>query len=125
MEQYNFSNSNIDRACETIGKFMASAGVERREALRNKLTFEAVLLEYQDKFGEDSSFKVRCLKRLSAIKIEIIVGGESFDPFDKNDETDDVIRSMLSGSGLAPTWSYKRGNNYIAFTPKKRPCPAL
>lgn len=120
MEQYNFSNSNIDRACETIGKFMASAGVERREALRNKLTFEAVLLEYQDKFGEDSSFKVRCLKRLSAIKIEIIVGGESFDPFDKNDETDDVIRSMLSGSGLAPTWSYKRGNNYIAFTPKKK-----
>jgi len=120
LEQYNFSNINIDRACEEVGKFMGSAGVERREALRNKLTFEAVLLEYQEKFGEDSSFKVRCLKRLSAIKIEIIVGGESFDPFDKDDEKDDVIRSMLAGSGLAPTWNYKKGNNYIAFTPKKK-----
>ena len=55
MEQYNFSNSNIDLACEEVGKFLASAGVDRREALRLKLTFEEVLLEYQSKFGEDAT----------------------------------------------------------------------
>ena len=59
MEQYNFSNSNIDLASENVGQFLAKAGVERREALRTKLTFEEVLLEYQDKFGEEAVFGLR------------------------------------------------------------------
>ena len=62
MEQYNFSNINIDFACEEVGKFLAKVGVERREALRTKLSFEEVLLEYQSKFGEEDIFKVRLVK---------------------------------------------------------------
>ena len=34
MEQLNFSNSNIDLACEEVGIFLTSVGVEKREALR-------------------------------------------------------------------------------------------
>ena len=67
MELYNFSNSNIDLACEEVGKFLAKVGVERREALRTKLTFEEVLLEYQAKLGEEAAFKVKLVKRLSSI----------------------------------------------------------
>ena len=63
MEQYNFSNSNIDLACEEVGEFLSKVGVERREALRTKLTFEEVLLEYQSKFGEEATFKVRLPRR--------------------------------------------------------------
>ena len=55
METFNFSNSNIDLACEEVGKFLASAGGDRREALCLKRTFEEVLLEYQSKFGEDAT----------------------------------------------------------------------
>lgn len=120
MEKYIFSNSNIDRACEEVGKFMASAGVERREALRIKLIFEEALLGYQEKFGEEASFNVRCLKRFSSIKIEIIAAGESYDPLSKDDEEADLIQGLLAGIGLAPTWSYKKGRNYVAFIPKKR-----
>ena len=57
MEQYNFSNSNIDLACEEVGEFLAKVGVERREALRTKLTFEEVLLEYRARYGEDATFR--------------------------------------------------------------------
>ena len=120
MKESNFSNSNIDLACEEVGKFLASAGVDRREAIRIKFTFEEVLLEYQNRFGEEASFKVRCVKRLSSIKVEVVVEEESFDPFDKPGEEDDVIRGLLASIGLAPTWSYKNGKNYILFMPKKK-----
>jgi len=121
LEQYNFSNSNIDLACEEVGEFLAKVGVERREALRTKLTFEEVLLEYQSKLGEEATFKVRLIKRLSSIKVEIIVEGESYNALVKNSDEIDVIQGLLAGIGLAPTWNYKNGKNYIVFIPKKKP----
>ena len=120
MEQYNFSNSNIDRACEEVGAFLAKVGVERREALRTKLSFEEVLLEYQSKFGEEATFRIRLIKRLSSIKVEIIVEGESYNALAKNSDEGDVIQGLLAGIGLAPTWNYKNGKNYIVFIPKKK-----
>ena len=120
MEQYNFSNSNIDLVCEEVGKFLSTSGVGRREALRIKLTFEEVLLEYQAKFGEEATFKVRCAKRFQSIKVEIIVPGESYDPLNEEGEEDEVIRGLLAGIGLAPTWNYKNGKNYVVFIPKKK-----
>lgn len=121
MEQYLFSNSSIDLACEEVGKFLASADVERREALRIKLTLEEVLLKYQSKFGEEAAFRVRCVKRFSSIKVETIVPGESYDPLNQESEEDDVIRNLLAGIGLTPAWSYRSGKNYIVFVPKKKP----
>ena len=99
MEKYNFSNSKIDLACEEVGAFLAKVGVERREALRTKLTFEEVLLEYQSKLGEEATFKVKLIKRLSSIKVEIIVEGESYNALVKNSDEGDVIQGLLAGVG--------------------------
>ncbi len=120
MEQLDFSNSNIDLTCEEVGKFLASAGVDRREALRLKLTFEEVLLEFQSKFGEDATYKLKCTKRFSAIRVEMTVCGESFNPLEKEDADSTVINGLLAGIGLAPSYNYKNGKNYIVFTPKKK-----
>ena len=124
MEQYTFSNSNIDLACQETGKFLLAAGVDHREALRIKLTFEEVLLKYQEQFGTDGFFKVRLAKRLSSIKVEIIVAGESFDALGNENEEDDVLRRLLAGIGLAPFWTYKHGKNHVIFTPKRKPLSA-
>ena len=121
MEQFNFSNSNIDLSCEKVGEFLAKSDVDRREALRIKLTFEEVLLEYQAKFGEGATYKLKCTKRLSAIKVEIEVQGESFNPLENKGENGDLINGLLAGMGLAPTHSYKNGKNFVVFTPKKKP----
>jgi len=32
-----------------------------------------------------------------------------------------MIQKLLAGVGLAPTWNYKNGKNYIVFCPKKKP----
>ena len=121
MKESYFSNSNIDLACEAVGTFLASAGVERREALRVKLTLEEALLQYQEKFGTDAGFSLRLVKRLSSLRVELIVPGESYDALGSDREEDDVIRGLLAGVGLAPAWSYKSGRNHIIFTPKKKP----
>ena len=121
LEQYNFSNTNIDLICEEAEKFLSSADVEWREALRLKLTFEEVLLKYQEKLGENGSFKVRFVKRLSYVKIELIVPGQSYDVFDTEGEEDEITRGLLAGIGLAPIWNYKKGRNHVVFMPKKKP----
>jgi len=121
LETFHFSNSDIDLACERVGEFLAGSGVERREALRIKLTFEEVLLEYQAKFGEETTYKLKCTRRLSAIKVEIEVVGEGFNPLEKGSDDGGLINGLLAGIGLAPTYSYKNGKNYIVFTPKKKP----
>ena len=86
MEQFNFSNSNIDLVCEDVGVFLTSVGVEKREALRIKLTLEEILLDYQAKFGEEATFKVRCIKHFFAIKVELIVAGLVYNPLEKEEE---------------------------------------
>ena len=121
METFHFLNSDIDLACERVGEFLAKSGVERREALRIKLTFEEVLLEYQAKFGEETTYKLKCTRRLSAIKVEIEVTGEGFNPLEKESDGGGLINGLLAGIGLAPTYSYRNGKNHIVFTPKKKP----
>ena len=120
MEQLKFSNSNIDLACEDVGVFLTSVGVDKREVLRIKLTLEELLLDYQERFGEETEFKVRCLKRLMTIKVELIVKGHVYNPLEK-DEEENAIHGILAGIGLAPSYGYKNGKNYIIFTPKKKP----
>lgn len=124
MEQFDFSNSNIDLACEKVGEFLISSGVDRREVLRIKLTFEEVLLEYQAKFGIDATYKLKCTKRFSAIRVEIEVLGEGFNPLERESDDGALINGLLAGIGLAPSYSYKNGKNYIVFTPKKKPMSA-
>ena len=121
MEQYHFSNDNIALACEMVGKFLASAGVERREALRIKLTLEEVLLNYQSKFGQEADFRIWCVRRFPSSKVEVIVAGESCDPFHQQSEEASFIQELLAGIGLTPVWSYKSGKNYVVFIPRKKP----
>ena len=110
LEQLNFSNSNIDLACEDVGTFLSSVGVEKREALRIKLTLEEILLEYQEKFGEDACFKVRCIKRFLTLKVELIVEGSTYNPLEK-DESENAIHGILARIGLAPSYGYRNGKN--------------
>jgi len=86
-----------------------------------KLTFEEVLLEYQDRFGVDATYRLKCINRLSAIRIEIEVSGEQFNPLEIENDDRALINGLLAGIGLAPSYIYKNGKNYIVFTPKKKP----
>ena len=121
MNVYQFTNNSIALACREIDKFLSSAGVERREALRINLSCEEVLLNYQEQLGKDASFQIKLAKLMSSIRVEIIVAGESCNILQKEGEEDEVIRGLLASIGLAPAWCYKNKKNHILFTAKKQP----
>lgn len=121
MEKYSFTNAQVNQACRQVEKALLAYGVDRREALRIRLTFEEVLLEYQENFGEEASFRVRCSSRFSAIRVEVTVPGAPFDPMAKAEDDATVIRELLAGLGLAPTWSHRKGKNNIVLLAKKKP----
>lgn len=119
--QYTFSNQDIDSSVRKIGTFLSDAKVEQREALRIKLAFEEMLLEYQSEFGEEKSFGLRLFRQFSALRIEIVTEGKSFNPLDKGESEQVLINSLLAEMGMAPVWSYKNGRNHMVFIPKKKP----
>ncbi len=120
MENYHFSYQNIDACCEATEQFLKTAKVDRREGLRTKLMLEEMLLRYRDRFGEEAEYVFRCVKRFFAQRIEIIVAGEPYNPLTEEEETE-IVQKLLAEMGLAPTWSYKNGKNYLVFCPKKKP----
>ena len=111
----------MKQACEEVGKFLVSSGVERREAQWGTLSFEEVLKEYREKFGEESGFRIRLIKRLSTVKVELVIQGEAYNPLVKNNDDDEELPRLPASIGLAPSWNYKNGKNYIVFASKKKP----
>lgn len=105
-------------------KALVGYGVERREALRIKLTFEEILLEYQKNLGEETAFQVRCSNRFSAIQVEITVPGARFEPMDKAEDDTTVMRELLTGLALHLPGATGRARTALCFSPRKIPCPA-
>ena len=107
MEQYKFSTYNMEQACEEVGKFLFSSGVERHEAQRSKLSFEEVLQEYRAKLGAEAVFRIRLIKRLSTVKVELIIPGEAYNALVKNSDEGEVMPGLPASIGLLPSWNYK------------------
>lgn len=121
MERYTFDSSCIDLVSERVESFLNQEKVISKDILRTKLMVEEALLNYRERLGEDASFSLACIKRFGRIRIELIVAGDSLDPFSPDASVDnDILRGVLSGAGIIPTWQYKNGQNILIFSPKKK-----
>lgn len=123
-EKYRLSGENIDAVSEKIENHLTSFSVDKMNVLRFRLMFEEILLNYRDRFGEETEFTLRCEKRFSRPRIVITVAGESFEPFavSENDGeySSETLRGMLANMGLAPSHRYKNGENIITLTPERK-----
>lgn len=119
MIQYSLSNIDIVAACDEAESFLLSCNVEPREILGIKIAFEDILLDYQENFGEAAKYSLKFSKRFFLPRMEFEMKGDSFNPFEKDGAT--IVNNILSSIGLAPSWSYRNGKNYLVITPKKRP----
>ena len=66
-----------------------------------------------------TNFEVVTAKRFRTLKIEIVIAGNSINPF-AGDDGGAILNKLLSNLGLAPAWRYKNGRNIITFTTKNR-----
>ncbi|MBR6089986.1 MAG: cation:dicarboxylase symporter family transporter [Anaerolineaceae bacterium] len=117
------SNENINLACEQAGDYMTQKKAESREVLRTKFNLEEVLLKYQEKFGEETVFKMDCFSWPTRIMVFLTIHGPSFDPFAETEfvsEEDQMMHNALVRMGNVPSWSYRFGNNTVVFVQKKR-----
>lgn len=122
--KYRLSGENIDAASEKIEKHLVSFSVDKRNVLRFRLMFEEILLNYRDRFCEETEFTLRCEKRFSRPRIVIAVAGENLEPFamSENDGeySSETLLGMLANMGLAPSHRYTNGENIITLTPEKK-----
>lgn len=115
------TNENIDLAAAQVEEFLAGCALETRDRLRLRLTIEETLLKYQEALGPDAPFSLKCVKRLGRTRIELTFPGEQVDPALSQEETDsEVLRGLLAGMGMAPSWQYKNGVNLVTFTPPRK-----
>lgn len=122
--KYLLSGETIDAVSEKIDNHLTAFSVDKRNVLRFRLMFEEILLNYRDRFGEETEFTLRCEKRFSRPRIVITIAGESFEPFavSENDGvySSETLRGMLANMSLAPSHRYKNGENIITLTPERK-----
>ncbi|MBQ7025525.1 MAG: cation:dicarboxylase symporter family transporter, partial [Peptococcaceae bacterium] len=121
IQQFTLINEHIDRISEMVEGFLAEAELEQKNILRTRFAIEEALLNYQGALGVDTAVKINCVKRFGRIRVELSIPGNRFDPFDTGaEDNSEVMRGILAGMGIAPSWNYKNGVNLVVFTPQKK-----
>ena len=120
MTKYELNLTNIDGASKTVTDFLSNEKVASKEVQRIRLSVEEILLKYLDSLNSGTSFEVVTAKRFRTLKIELVIAGDSIDPFADDDGGGTILNNLLSDFGLAPAWRYKNGKNIITFTAKKQ-----
>lgn len=120
MTKYELNLTNIDEASKTVTDFLSNEKVASKEVQRIRLSVEEILLKYLDSLNSGTSFEIVTAKRFRTLKIELVIAGDSIDPFADDDGGGTILNNLLSNFGLAPTWRYKNGKNIITYTAKKQ-----
>lgn len=118
MDSYLLKSENIEIITSRAYDYYTSNNVDRKEALRTKLTIEEALLKYQETFGEDVKVEYNESKIFKQLKVSLYISGNSFNPFDIRETPDDIIMdSLLSTySNTLPNWKFKNFVNQLDFT---------
>ena len=106
------TNSDITRIIGKAGTETERAGIEEKLVLAFRLTLEELLLKYKERLGEKVPFTIRFRKRRGDLKVLLTVAGESFNPFDGENE---ILDGLLIDFRNAPEWCYEQKRNQVKF----------
>lgn len=118
--QYPLTNEGIDLISASIEEYLTGLSMDRKDVLRIRLMMEELLLQYQEHLGTEQVLQLTCAKRRFRSSVQIIIGGESFNPLTAGEETSGVLPAFLANMGIIPGWQYKNGRNVLTFVPPKR-----
>lgn len=113
------TNENIERALDEMQTFFEKNGADHSYILRMRLATEEMLLNYRDRFGEETEFSLMTNGLLRVRRCEIRVLCDEFDP-SGNDEENRILRTMMSRSEIVPQWDYLHHYNRILCTFNKK-----
>ena len=115
---FTFSPDDIDAAADFVSDGMAQLGLDRKEALRRRLSVEEVLLNWQGAAGLDGTYTVELSRRLGRVGLALRCAGGPQDPLaapeDDSYGAGGLGRSALENLGLALSWQYRDGVNLVS-----------
>lgn len=118
--RYTLSGTNIDALSETLQEMLASIGTEKREIIRVRLLTEELLLNWQERFGEEAELTLSTGRRFGQYQISLTLQGAPCNPLTEREENESWYGRLTADLGLTPVWSYDNGTNCVMFRRKKQ-----
>ena len=121
--QFPLSPDGIDQAAAFVGVEMDALGADRRDALRNRLSVEEVLLAWAQGEGLADTVTIELGRRLHRVTLAVRCAGLPRDPLsggNTEEEPGDLARQLLNNLGLGLTYRYRDGVNLVSCTQKVR-----
>ena len=106
---------DIQKAIDETDAYFERNGIDRKRRARYRLLLEEWLLEYR-RTQPDADFDIVFKTNNRRIKVILQLKGESLNVVVKNNS--DISETLLEGLDSAPVWIYKKGVNYISYSPK-------
>lgn len=116
-KEYALSDAAIDEIAAELQRFLEKERIERRSALRMRLTAEELLHALARESGVKSCTLLTG-RRLGRPCILLRYGGEAFDP--THGASDDWSGQLLTNIGLSPEWTYRARVNTVTLRPPRR-----
>jgi len=126
-KKYKLTAEGIDQISEVLHQQLEAAGVELRNRIRIRLSFEESLLRMRTRFGETAEVTLSMGTTLRRPFIQVSLEGELFNPLSKREvELEDWSGTLLTAVGLYPQYSYTRDKNILRLNlPTHRMNPAI
>lgn len=114
------TNIDISKFIEELDVRMQKMHIERKNALRFRLSTEEILLRWQEHFGCDTVVMTVLKKRLGVLDISISLPGEEYSPLSITSYEESFKFHLFTRLGLAPVYSYKNGINFVSLKLNKQ-----
>ena len=126
-KEYKLTGEGIDHISETLSQALEQFGMEKRNRIRIRLSFEESLLRLRDRFGQNATVVLSMGTRIGRPFIQVALEGDVFNPLSKREvDLEDWSGALLTAVGLYPQYSYIRGRNILRLNlPMRRMNPGI
>ncbi|GEM_PF-4609488 len=121
MRQFSLTNENIVEIIDIVKEHISESKLQKENKIQLAIYFEEMLIIYKNRFGENCNVRLEVTRRFRRTGIKCSIEGPAFNPLEMKDEDDsNILKRMLSLSGMAPSWDYSNGENILEILLKKK-----
>ena len=106
---------------ENISQSVALLEKTIPDNLQTRLMAEEVLLDYQDKFGQDQEYDLSIKKFFGLLRISIRIPSQQFNPLEAKPEDEySILNKLMDYDDSKPNYRYRNGTNEVIFSIRKK-----
>ena len=114
-KEFLLDPAGVDAVSEVVDEWLKSLKMERRDAIRLRLTMEELLLRVSEHFDGAITGALRMGKRFGVPYLRFRYKSDAYNPLSVHDEMNEWTNQILTNMGLSPTWGYHGGHNELTL----------